>query len=159
MLFVLLLVTKCILRRNYIDFRRKNEFRRFENPKNGQKNILNFQPIRAQYSILGLVWPVPFDLALELVPKLFLFLKFFLFPIFSFLLFESMRISDGWAQSRDLSTDKQNRVHFALSKSTWSHFSDKKKNFNHTHVNGSKFSFLTSCQFPDLLMVFCESRT
>ena len=60
--------------------------------------------------------------------------------------------------SRDWLTDKQKRVHLALSKSTWSHFSDEKKNFNHTHRNGSKFSFLTSCQFPDLPMVFCESR-
>ena len=69
-----------------------------------------------------------------------------------------MRINDSWAQSRDLSTDKQNRVHLTLSKSKWSHFSDKKKNFNHNHGNGNEFSFLTSCQFPDLPIVFCESR-
>ena len=61
--------------------------------------------------------------------------------------------------SRDLSTDKQNRVHLCVSQSTWSHFNDKKKNFNHTRGNGNEFSFLTSCQFPDLPIVFCECRT
>ena len=59
--------------------------------------------------------------------------------------------------SRDLSTDKQNRVHLSLSQSTCSEFSDKKKNFNHIRGNGREFSFLTSCQFPDLPIVFCET--
>ena len=67
-----------------------------------------------------------------------------------------MRITDSWAQSRDLSTDKQNRVYLCVNQSTWSDFSDKKKNFNNTHGNGNEFSFLTSCQFPDLPIDFCE---
>ena len=59
--------------------------------------------------------------------------------------------------SRDILTDKQNKVHLSLNQSTWSDFSDKKKNFNHIRRNGREFSFLTSCQFPDLHIVFCES--
>ena len=70
-----------------------------------------------------------------------------------------MRINDSWAQSRDLSTDKQNRVYLCVNQCTWSDFSDKKKNFNHDLRNGPKFSFLTVCQFPDLPIDFCECRS
>ena len=59
--------------------------------------------------------------------------------------------------SRDILTDKQNKVHLSLNQSTWSDCSDEKKNFNHIRRNGREFSFLTSCQFPDLSIVFCES--
>ena len=61
--------------------------------------------------------------------------------------------------SRDILTDKQNKVHLSLNQSTWSDFSDKKMNFNHNRRNGPKFSFLTVCQFPDLPIVFCECRS
>ena len=36
---------------------------------------------------------------------------------------------------------------------------NSKKNFNHIRRNGREFSFSTSCQFPDLFIVFCESRS
>ena len=61
--------------------------------------------------------------------------------------------------SRDLSADRQNRVHLCVSQSTWSHFSHKRKNFNHNRGNGNEFSFLTFCQFPDLPIDFCECRS
>ena len=58
MICVLLSVTKCILCQNFIENKRENVFRRSGNPnlgqfdpKNGQKNNLNFQPIRAQHYI------------------------------------------------------------------------------------------------------------
>ena len=59
-----------------------------------------------------------------------------------------------WAQSRDLSTDKQNKSLRALSNSTLSDKSQKTKTFHQNCGNGPKFSILTLCQFPDLPVSF-----
>ena len=58
--------------------------------------------------------------------------------------------------SRDLSTDKQNRVHLAVRKSTSSHFSDKKKNFNHNRRNGPRFFIFDRPVIPNLPVHLCK---
>ena len=42
-----------------------------------------------------------------------------------------------WAQSRDLSTDKQNKIYWALINSTWSDKSHFKKNLDHKNGSGA----------------------
>ena len=54
-------------------------------PKKWPKKRFEFSANQSSVWYLGLVWPVPIDLVLELVPKLLLFFLFCLFAIFSFL--------------------------------------------------------------------------
>ena len=54
---------------------------------------------------------------------------------FSRFYIRSMRMLAVWAQSRDLSTDKQNKIYWALINSTWSDKSHFKKNLDQKSGN------------------------
>ena len=137
-------------------------FRRFKNPYLTQKwpkEKFEFSANQSSVFNFRISMTSTFWFGLRTCSQVF-FILFILFtPHFLVFIYESMRITDSWAQSRDLSTDKQNRVYLCVNQSTSSDFSDKKKNFNHDLRNGPKFSFLTVCQFPDLPIDFCECRS
>ena len=60
--------------------------------------------------------------------------------------------------SRDSSTDKQQRGIETLNNSTLSDKSQKMKNFHNSYRISPSRKFLTHCQFPDLLIEFCEKE-
>ena len=60
--------------------------------------------------------------------------------------------------SRDLSTDKHQKVIERLPDSIERDKSPKMKNSNQNSPNGPSRKILTLCQFPDSPIDFCESR-
>ena len=61
------------------------------------------------------------------------------------------------ALSRDSSTDKERNSKRRLNNFTLSDKSQRKIVFNQISSNGSPRKILTFCQFPDLLIEFCEN--
>ena len=119
-------------------------FRRFKNPYLTQKwpkEKFEFSANQSSVFNFRISMTSTFWFGLRTCSQAF-FILFILFtPHFLVFIYESMRITDSWAQSRDLSTDKQNRVYLCVSQSTWGDFSEKKKKFNHDVRNGNEFLF------------------
>ena len=88
-------------------------------------------------------------------------LRYYLNNLSQIFLFQIVTVRDVkifLTVSRDLSTDKQQRSGWPLSDSTLSDKRLKRRNSNHSFSNQGLRKKLTLCQFPDLLIEFCENE-